>query len=190
MSVEDDQFKERKEFEDQYYAAVAGAREVLDRHSGAAGGADSLQSAESGSRAVLTALTDSAALIIRSLDFSADNYEVAWSLLCDRYNNNRLLINNHIQAIFNIEPVIKESARALRNIIDIVNKNLRALATLKLPTDHWDVLVIYMVSNKLDPLTRREWEEHRNTIKDIPTLNEFQGFLKNRADLLETMAES
>ncbi|XP_073964467.1 uncharacterized protein [Choristoneura fumiferana] len=238
--IPDDQFKERKEFEDQYYAAVAGAREVLDRHSGAAGGADSLQSAESGSRAVLTggpslklptiqlpsfsgryqdwlefhdtyaslihsnnsiptihkfhylraALTDSAALIIRSLDFSADNYEVAWSLLCDRYNNNRLLINNHIQAIFNIEPVIKESARALRNIIDIVNKNLRALATLKLPTDHWDVLVIYMISNKLDPLTRREWEEHRNTIKDIPTLNEFQGFLKNRADLLETMAES
>ncbi|XP_073954401.1 uncharacterized protein [Choristoneura fumiferana] len=48
--IPDDQFKERKEFEDQYYAAVAGAREVLDRHSGAAGGADSLQSAESGSR--------------------------------------------------------------------------------------------------------------------------------------------
>lgn len=240
FDIPDEQFKERKDFEDLYYAAVAGARELLDRRGASASGAESLQSAESGSRAVHTggpslklptiqlpsfsgryqdwlefhdtfsslihlsnsiptihkfhylraALTGSAALIIRSLDFSAENYEVAWSLLCDRYNNNRLLINNHIQAIFNIDPVIKESARALRNIIDTVNKNLRALATLKLPTNHWDVLVVFMVSNKLDPLTRREWEEHRNTIKDIPTLNEFEVFLKNRADLLETMAES
>lgn len=136
------------------------------------------------------ALKDSAACIIQSLDFSANNYEVAWQLLCERYNNNRLLVNNHIQSIFNLESIHKESAKSIRNIIDTVNRNLRALKTLKLPTEHWDVLIIHIVSSKLDPVTSREWEIHRNLIKDMPTLNDFNNFLKGRADLLETVDES
>lgn len=135
------------------------------------------------------ALKDSAALIVRSLDFSAENYDVAWGLLCDRFNNKRLLVNNHIQAIFNIENIPKESSNALRNIIDTVNRNLRALKTLNLPTEHWDTLIIYIISNKLDATTTREWETHRNTLKELPSLETFLNFIKNRSDLLETMED-
>lgn len=134
-------------------------------------------------------LRDSAALIIQSLDFSSDNYDIAWDLLCNRYNNNRILINNHVQTLFNIDPITKESARALRNIIDVVSKNLRSLKSLNVPTEHWDILIIHIVSNKLDPATIRDWESQRNTIKELPTFNDFLNFLKNRADLLETMDE-
>lgn len=136
------------------------------------------------------ALKDSAALIIRSLDFSADNYIVAWDLLCDRFNNKRLLVNNHIQAIFNIETLPKESSKLIRNLIDTVNRNLRSLETLELPTQHWDALIIYIISSKLDPTTSREWETHRNSFKDLPTLENCINFLKGRADLLETMDDS
>lgn len=136
------------------------------------------------------ALKDSAASIIQSIDFSADNYVIAWQLLCERFHNNRLLVNNHIQSIFNIESINKESAKALRNIIDTVNKNLRALKILKLPTEHWDVLIIHIVSNKLDSVSCREWEFHRSRSEDsIPTLAQFNAFLKGRADLLETIDE-
>lgn len=135
------------------------------------------------------ALKDSAALMVRSLDFSAENYDVAWGLLCDRFHNKRLLVNNHIQAIFNIEILPKESSKALRDIIDAVNRNLRALKTLKLPTEHWDILIIYIISNKLDSTTTREWETYRNTQNELPTLEIYLNFLKNRSDLLETMEE-
>lgn len=136
------------------------------------------------------ALKDTAASIIQSLDFSSENYDVAWDILCDRYNNKRLLVNNHLQAIFNIETINKESSKALRNLIDTVNKNLRALQSLKLPTDHWDIIIIHIISNKLDSVSNREWETFRNTLKELPTLKEFTDFLKNRSDLLETMEES
>ncbi|XP_045449077.1 uncharacterized protein LOC123657599 [Melitaea cinxia] len=135
-------------------------------------------------------LKDSAALVIRSLDFSAANYDVAWDLLCDQYNNTRLLVTNHIQSIFNIESIAKESSKALRNIIDIVNKNLRALKTLKLPTEHWDALIVYIISTKLDSVTSHEWETYRNTLKDLPTLKNMITFLNNQADLLETMEDT
>lgn len=135
-------------------------------------------------------LKDNAALIIKSLEFSSDNYDVAWDLLCNRYHNDRILINNHIQELFNIQPVVEESSKALRNTIDSVNKNLRALKTLKLPTEHWDMIIIHMVTSKLDSSTIRDWEKERNNITHLPTLHDFNKFLKNRADILETVEES
>lgn len=133
------------------------------------------------------ALKDSAAIVIQSLDFSSDNYEVAWELLCDRYNNKRSLVNNHIQAIFNLEQLAKESSKSLLNLIDTVNRNLRALKKLNLPTEHWDVLLIQIISNKLDTVTSHKWESYRNRLKDLPTLKMFNDFLKDRADFLDTM---
>ncbi|XP_047997103.1 uncharacterized protein LOC125234760 isoform X2 [Leguminivora glycinivorella] len=75
-------------------------------------------------------------------------------------------------------------------MIDWVNKNLRALKTLKLPTEHWDILIIHMMSSKLDSVSMRDWETERNKIVGIPTYSDFITFLKGRADLLETMEEA
>lgn len=136
------------------------------------------------------ALQGSASHVIKNLDFRAENYPIAWQLLSDRYDNERLLINNHINALFNVEAFQKESSRSIRNIIDVTNKNLRALASLGQPTDHWDTLIIYIMSKKLDNLTYRYWEEHRNAIKGIPTFSQFIKFLNDRADLLDTLLEN
>ncbi|XP_063394197.1 uncharacterized protein LOC134679240 [Cydia fagiglandana] len=135
-------------------------------------------------------LKSSAALVIQSLDFSSDNYYKAWQLVSERYDNPRLLINNHIQALFNLEPMQHESSSLLRNMVDVTNKNLRALGTLGEPTDHWDTLVIYIMSKMLDLVTKREWEEHRNLLTGSPTLQQYIKFLNNRADLLESLGNN
>lgn len=135
-------------------------------------------------------LKGSAALVIKSLDFSSENYIVAWKLLKERFDNKRLLVNNHVQALFNSDSLQKESSKSLRHLIDSTNKNLRALSTLGQPIEHWDTLIIYMVSTKLDSVTSREWEEHRNGLTDPPTFTNFMSFLSSRADLLETLEET
>ncbi|KAF9822917.1 hypothetical protein SFRURICE_010446 [Spodoptera frugiperda] len=43
-------------------------------------------------------------------------------------------------------------------------------------TDNWDVLIIFMFSQKLDPVTSTKWEEHRNSITDNPTVTDFFNF--------------
>ncbi|GBP12587.1 hypothetical protein EVAR_10250_1 [Eumeta japonica] len=93
-----------------------------------------------------SSLQGSAALVIKNLDFTGDNYTGAWELLYERYNNNRLLINNHVQDLFNLPVIHRESSRALRELIDTTNKNLRALSTLNQKTEHWDILIIHMMS--------------------------------------------
>lgn len=131
-------------------------------------------------------LEGSAAQVIRSLEFSSSNYVVAWELLCDRFNNTKLLIQNHVQSIFSIEPIKRESAQSIRKILDTISKNLRSLDILGEPTQSWDTLIIYIINSKLDSKTSREWEERKSELKYI-TLKEFQLFLKNKADLLETI---
>ncbi|XP_050551755.1 uncharacterized protein LOC118279021 isoform X1 [Spodoptera frugiperda] len=128
-----------------------------------------------------------AAEVIKNIDFKDENYVIAWDLLCDRYNNNRLLINNHVQALFDLEPITKESSASLRRLIDVINKNLRALKTLKEPTEYWDTLIIFMMSRKLDINTNRKWEEYRNALSESPTLTKLISFINGRADLLETL---
>lgn len=132
-------------------------------------------------------LTGQAASVIESLEISSNNYAVAWKLICDRYNNNRQLVHNHLKSLFNI-PTAKESEKSLRFIVDHISKHLRALNSLQQNTDNWDLLIIFIFSQKLDPVTSTKWEEHRNSIRDNPTVMDFFNFLRSRADVLEMVS--
>ena len=57
-------------------------------------------------------LEGSAAVVVQSIEFSASNYDVAWNLICDRFNNKRLLVQNHLSALCNIDIITKESSAA------------------------------------------------------------------------------
>ncbi|XP_052743807.1 uncharacterized protein LOC128198008 isoform X1 [Bicyclus anynana] len=131
-------------------------------------------------------LEGEAARVISNLEVVDKNYVKAWQLLCERYDNKRQLINNHLKALFNIDTV-RESEKSLRFIIDHISKNLRALHTLGLPTESWDMIIIFIVSQKLDATTALKWEECRSNIRDLPTLHDFFEFLRNRADVFETI---
>lgn len=93
-----------------------------------------------------SSLEGSALVVIKSIEFTSENYSIAWDLLRKRYDNKNILINNHLKALFSLELLSKESYKALRFVIDIVAKNLRALNTLGLPTDSWDALIIFFVN--------------------------------------------
>lgn len=134
-------------------------------------------------------LEASAAVVIQSVEFSSNNYSMAWKLLCDRFNNKRQLLQNHVSALFNIEPITRESSSHIKRVIDQVNKHLRSLETLGEPVKEWSTLLIHIISHKLDSKTFREWEEFRGGLdkNKTVTFNEFLAFLQNRADLLETL---
>lgn len=132
-------------------------------------------------------LEGEAARIISNLELSSANYNEAWKLLCDRYNNKRLLTNHHLNSLFNIQPLARESEKSLRFLVDQMTKDLRALSSLGHPTDKWDMLLIFMFSSKLDSRTLVKWEEYRNSLEDMPLLEQFKKFLINQADVMESI---
>ncbi|XP_057671224.1 uncharacterized protein LOC130902951 [Diorhabda carinulata] len=134
-------------------------------------------------------LEGEAALVIKSLEISTANYEVAWNALLDRYDNNKLLIHNHVKSLFSGESVMKESASGLRKLIDDFSKNLRALSQLNQPVSEWDRLLVFLISTKLDNSTLREWENVKSDIENT-TFKDIKDFLKSRADMLEMIAQN
>ncbi|XP_013145821.1 PREDICTED: uncharacterized protein LOC106108988 [Papilio polytes] len=131
-------------------------------------------------------LTGEAARLLTNLEVSSETYSEAWDLLCARFDNKRHLINNHLNALFNLESMSRENDKSLRSLIDNVNKDLRALSSLGEPTEKWDTIIIHMVCMKLDHTTKRAWEEVRNTFEDMPKLSQLTKFLQDRAGILET----
>lgn len=123
--------------------------------------------------------------VISSIEYTSDNYNIAWKLLCERYNNPRLLVSNHLRALCDIEP-IQETPHALRSVVDNISKHLRSLRSLKLNTEDWDPIMIHLVSTKLPPNLQNKWEE-RSTSKELPSLQEFKNFIRTRADQMDTV---
>ncbi|KAL0840413.1 hypothetical protein ABMA28_015670 [Loxostege sticticalis] len=129
-------------------------------------------------------LKDGALEVVNSLEYSGESYQMAWKLLCERYNNPRLLVSNHLRSLLDTEKIQNESAQSLRTLIDNMNKHLRSLRMLNIPTNDWDLLIIHFMCNKLPPPLRRSWEEQQCS-NELPSLQEFKGFLRRRADILD-----
>ncbi|XP_057670066.1 uncharacterized protein LOC130902185 [Diorhabda carinulata] len=131
-------------------------------------------------------LEGSASQIIQSLEISAGTYKVAWDLLCKRYDNKKALIYNHLDALFGLKKIVKVSSFKLRNLSDTVSKHLRALNSLKLPTDQWDILILHLMAKSLEDGSVSKWEEYKSK-KDLPSLEDMYEFLRSRSDLLERL---
>ncbi|XP_056647359.1 uncharacterized protein LOC130452030 [Diorhabda sublineata] len=126
--------------------------------------------------------------IIQSLEISAGTYKVAWDLLCKRYDNKEALIYNHLDALFGLKKTEnrKVSSFKLRNLSDTVSKHLRALNSLKLPTDQWDILILHLMAKSLDDGSVSKWEEYKSK-KDLPSFEDMYEFFRSRSDLLERL---
>lgn len=134
---------------------------------------------------LLSALKDEALQAIQSLQICDANYIIAWNLICERYQNNRIIINNHIKSIFNISELKKESREGLRNLLDELQKHMRSLESLQQPVSSWDSIIIFIVSSKLDPHSRRDWENSLSNSTDLPTYDDLIKFLTKRCQTLE-----
>ncbi|KAF2891795.1 hypothetical protein ILUMI_14378 [Ignelater luminosus] len=131
-------------------------------------------------------LTGKATETIKSLAISSANYQIAWDSVNDRFNNSRILVYNHIKALFNIEVITKESSAKLRQLIDSIKKNIRALDSLVNEEDQRNAFLIYLINSKLDPTTTRELE-NKNDSDKFPSYEELISFMEKKASILETI---
>lgn len=80
--------------------------------------------------------------------------------------------------------MVKENAAELKAIADGTMKHLRSLKALERPTEHWDDVMVYILSSKLDPTSTRKW---KNSLRgqELPTLKGLLEFLVHQYQMLE-----
>lgn len=47
----------------------------------------------------------------------------------------------------------------------MIARHLRSLKISNDPTEHWDSLIVYHVSTKLDNVSSREWEKQKSSLQ-------------------------
>ncbi|XP_055522586.1 uncharacterized protein LOC129716774 [Wyeomyia smithii] len=134
------------------------------------------------------ALVGAAAGIIDQDIINNNDYNAAWETLKERYEDKQVIVDKHIDAIFNMPAMIKENANALRKIIDTCCKHVDALKNLELPVQGLgEVMLLNILSKKLDIETRKAWELSQ-TKGDLAKYSSTMDFLKERCRVYEKIS--
>ncbi|KZC06736.1 hypothetical protein WN55_07287 [Dufourea novaeangliae] len=127
-----------------------------------------------------SAVKGEAARALKSLPMSEDNYDAAWKLLSDRYEDTNELIDYHVGSVFDLSPMVKDSPVSLRQLLNDFSNHLRSLKSLKEPVDLWDTLLVRLLSTKLDARTSEAWEKRVSELGERKKLSDLQSFLEQR----------
>ncbi|XP_038106567.1 uncharacterized protein LOC119766204 [Culex quinquefasciatus] len=113
-----------------------------------------------------SALQGEAQLEILSVDFSAEGYDVAWKALEKKYDNHKLIVKAYLDALFDIEPLRKESCDGLSHLISEFETNLQMLKKLGEGTEAWSTILVHMLCARSYPVHQ---STSRNTHPPPPT---------------------
>ena len=129
-------------------------------------------------------LKGDAAKLICSVSITDATYAIAVGLLTDRYANKRSIVQAHL-SIWSQSSMKVESASGLRKLLEVTNEHLRSLKELGQPTDQWDSLLVFWLSEKRDPESRKKWQPaHPGT--ELLTWDQLAQFLNTRSRALES----
>lgn len=126
----------------------------------------------------------------KTVQTTDDSYTSLFTALKDRFENTRLIVNEHISEILNYNKLQFESPNQLRNLIDTLLSHLRALKQLNLePNQFGGMLLINIIVQKLDDESRRQYEMSLSS-NGLPEFDTFLDFLLKRCQILENLQNS
>jgi hypothetical protein len=107
---------------------------------------------------LLSSVTNETYQLIQNLPVTQQNFHVTWNLLCDRYNNERLIAAAHVKSLLSLPVFNKESATVLRALINQCESNLNAIKALDLSIPLHEALSSQILIVHVDEVTRKLWE--------------------------------
>ncbi|XP_025155791.1 uncharacterized protein LOC112588842 [Harpegnathos saltator] len=126
--------------------------------------------------------------LLRHYGVATGSFEQAWEALCARYDNRRLLVDQHLDAFRDIGPMRQESVSEVRRLLDRASELRAALRLLDQPVDAWDVILVNILRFKLDSATRRAWEMATADRREPVSWDRLAVFLDERRVALEAVA--
>lgn len=136
-----------------------------------------------------SSLTGEALKLVQTIAISANNYMVAWNLLLDHYQNPIRLKQSYVDSLFEFAPIRRESATELHSLVEKFEANVKILKQLGERTECWDLILIRMLSIRLDSVTRRDWEEYCATQQAV-TFQDLTSFIQRRVTVLQTIGKA
>ncbi|XP_043465288.1 uncharacterized protein LOC122500432 [Leptopilina heterotoma] len=133
-------------------------------------------------------LKDEALIIAQNQPGNADDFKLIWQNLESRYNNSKALIFDYLKRITDFPDITVDFLNNLKSLRNLIITVTTALKNLQRPIDEGNDLFIFILINKLDKLSRDQWELLVSDTTDPPSLDQFNKFLDSRIRALEASA--
>ena len=88
--------------------------------------------------------------LIKNIPITDANFENAYQLVCNRYNNKRLIAIHHVKALLNLPLASQNNPIQLWKLINAVTANCDAVKALQLDVSLDKLLLVQLVLNKAD----------------------------------------
>lgn len=108
------------------------------------------------------------------------NYLEAWQQLDQRYNRKYDVCRELLRRFFRLRSLQGEPSKdELQQMSNVTHETLRQLRAQGLPVEHWDMVIVYNLHERLDSETAKAWELQRDS--ETPTATEMLAFLDRQA---------
>ncbi|XP_035457953.2 uncharacterized protein LOC118281482 [Spodoptera frugiperda] len=125
-----------------------------------------------------TKLKGEAERLVQHLSISADNYDSCWEILSHRYDNRRLQFTSFMSTMQHLPTIQQPNANNLKRMHDVITECLNGLGNMGVEVSGWGPMIVYMMSQKLDPTTLNEYTKETQNNRELPDLDEFLKFLE------------
>lgn len=115
---------------------------------------------------------------------TAENYNVMWKALLNKYNDERILAASYLDKLLNLPNVNDSSPTQLEEFIDKFSSLYSALKQLKLQSLE-DFLFIHIACKKVGLETVKSFELKFNGTDNISSCSEFINFVRNQSNILQ-----
>ncbi|XP_062557058.1 uncharacterized protein LOC134221907 [Armigeres subalbatus] len=136
------------------------------------------------------ALIGSASGILDEKIINEGNYQQAWKVLTDRYENKRVIVESHIRGLLNLKRMSKGTFKELDNLLSEATGHVESLRFQKQEligiSEH---IVVYLIVTALDDSTRMAWERTQQR-GELPKYDQTIFFLKTNCQILEQCESS
>lgn len=134
------------------------------------------------------ALQGDAAKLICALPTTNANYPIALDALKERYENERVQVNNLLNMLTTLPVATMDNVTKLRQLRDTFKMTIDSLETLGRDTAASAYILIHNVYQKLSHPLQREWENVMKGRKQCPELQQFMQFLDEQVNVLVNLS--
>lgn len=134
-----------------------------------------------------SSLKGEAETLVRNLTTISENYQRAWKLLIEHYENKRLLVRSYFTTFTSLPKMKSETAAELKRVLQCTISTVSALMSIERPISKCEDLFVHMVVELLDPRSRRDWEDVIGGTSQPASFDELKAFLEKRLQTLEAL---
>ncbi|KAJ8963040.1 hypothetical protein NQ314_005595 [Rhamnusium bicolor] len=117
--------------------------------------------------------------LVETLSLTSANLQMAIKILTERYENKLATIYLHIKGLVELPSITKSNPISLREFVVSIKQNTESLKNLQVPVESWNLILVYILSQKLDFHTRKAYELERGPAQ-LPTLENLLKFVEKR----------